>query len=191
MAGNVQGPYELTLCWSCDNTNRHKCSWFNPNDPQPVPGWVAERQVKSRIGETFTVKECPNYAPMAPREPVYTGPTIPGVVRRGTSWVAFINSKKKKYHLGSFATYEEAVAARKAAEAALARGEEPQSQHKGPGKPNTHNGVYLHHGRWEVFVPYKGRRRYVGRFDTEEEAVAARMAAEGAIKRGEEPRKNI
>jgi hypothetical protein len=127
MAGNVQGPYELTLCWGCKNTHKDKCSWFNPDDPQPVPGWVAERQVKSRIGETFLVKECPKFDPMAPREPVYTGTALHGVVRRGASWVAFINSKKKKYHLGSFATYEEAVAARKAAEEAIARGEEPRA----------------------------------------------------------------
>ena len=105
----------------------------------------------------------------------------------GASWVAFINSKKKKYHLGSFATYEEAVAARKAAEEAIARGEEPQ--HSGVVRPNTCGSVYFRDGRWEAYIQYKGRRRYLGRFDTNEEARAARKAAEEAIARGEEPQR--
>lgn len=178
--------YEQTLCWRCKNTNRHKCSWFNPADPQPVPGWVAEPQVKSVVGETYLVRECPNFEPEPPRVPVYCGPVIPGVLRHGSGWVAVIYRKKKRYHLGSFSTYEAAVAARKAAEEAAARGAEPQP--KRPSRRGACTGVYINRGRWEARITH-GKTYYLGYFATKEEAVAARMAAEEAIKRGEEPRR--
>ena len=60
--------YTPSLCWQCNNTNRHKCSWFNPADPQPAPGWVAERRVRPLLGETYTVTECPNFVPEPPRK---------------------------------------------------------------------------------------------------------------------------
>ena len=180
--------YEQTLCWGCKNTDRHKCSWFNPADPQPVPGWVAEPRVKSVIGETYLVKECPNFEPEPPRVPVYCGPTIPGVRRHGSGWEALLYRNKKRYHLGSFPTYEAAAAARKAAEAAVARGEDPpEPPRRGPGRPSDCPGVYYRQGRWEARASRKGRVWHLGCFDTKEQAIAARKAAEEALKRGEEP----
>lgn len=181
----VQGGHRLTLCWSCKNTNRHKCSWFNPDDPQPVPGWVAELRPKAMIGESYMVKECPNFDP-EPR-PAHTGPATHGVRRKGTRWEAVISRKGKTCYLGTFDAYEEAVAARMAAEEAISRGEEPTR--RGVGRPNTCGGVYFNNGRWEAFIPYEGRRCYLGRFDTEEDTIAARLAAEEAIARGEEPKR--
>lgn len=191
--------YESTLCWRCNNTNRHKCSWFNPADPQPVPGWVAEPQVKSVVGETYLVKECPNFEPEPPRVPVYCGPTIPGVRRHGSGWEALLYSNKKQYYLGSFSTYEAAAAARKAAEKAVARGEEPQrkrSQRKEPERKKEkaadpagyRPGVTQHEGSWIARIKRNGKAYYLGRFKTEEEAIAARKAAEESIKRGMTPR---
>lgn len=182
----VQGGQRLTLCWSCKNTNRHKCSWFNPVDPQPVPGWVAELRPKARIGESYMVKECPNFDP-EPR-PAHTGPAIHGVHRKGTKWVAVISHKGKTYHLGTFDDYEEAVAARRAAEEAIGRDNE--QTRRGVGRPSTCGGVYFRAGRWEAIVPYEGRRCYLGRFDTKEEAAAARKAAEKAVAQGEDPRRS-
>ncbi len=58
------------LCWYCQNTSRYKCSWFDPDNPQPVEGWVAKpTKVKcvatDRIYETpsYHIIECPNYIP--------------------------------------------------------------------------------------------------------------------------------
>lgn len=85
----VQGGHQVTLCWFCQNTNRFDCPWFNPDDPQPVPGWVAELRPKCRIGESFLVKECPNFKHQRPQEsraPVAPPPVAPPPVdcpRRG------------------------------------------------------------------------------------------------------------
>lgn len=184
--------YESTLCWGCKNTNRFKCSWFNPVDPQPVPGWVAEVRVKSMIGETYLVKECPNFDPEPPREPVYCGPTIPGVRRNGGGWEARLYRNKKSYHIGSFSTYEAAAAAVKAAKEAVARGGEPQRKRpeckkEKAAQPDRHLGVALRGTNWEARIKHNGKVYYLGRFETEEEAVTARRAAEDAIRRGEAP----
>lgn len=198
--GTVQGGHRLSLCWGCKNTSRDKCSWFDPADPQPVPGWVAERHVRSRIGETYTVLECPNFDPEPPREappaPIPPEPVVHGVCRNGKGWAARITKKGKYYHLGSFETEEEAVAARRAAEEALARGEEPQLKRAPPREPKPKRvrpagycpGVYSRRGYWEARITYQGRVIYLGCFKDEEDAVAARKAAEKAIKRGKAPR---
>ena len=71
-----QYPGHGTLCWDCANTNRFKCTWFDPDDPQPVPGWVATPTiVHSQRGDTFgliktslrsyIVHRCPNFEPMS------------------------------------------------------------------------------------------------------------------------------
>lgn len=41
---------------------------------------------------------------------------VTGVTKRGNRYRAYITFKQKQYHLGYFATFEEAVAARKQAE---------------------------------------------------------------------------
>lgn len=117
---------ELSLCWYCKNTNRFKCSWFNPVNPQPVPGWVAElRHVKGVKGDSYRVKECPNFDQVAPppeqRPPHHIGvtPTKEGY------WQARIYWRRRDYYLGHFKTEQDAIAARKAAEEAIKRGEEP------------------------------------------------------------------
>lgn len=133
--------YEQTLCWQCQNTNRHKCPWFDPDNPQPVPGWVAEPRTMYRGQQTYLVRECPKFDPMPPRKAVPTRTSLPGVprkkpvknvfrgVHRGVRhWVARINHKGQSYYLGYFKSFEKAVAARLAAEEAIARGEEPCKQ---------------------------------------------------------------
>lgn len=97
--------YEQTLCWQCQNTNRHKCSWFDPDNPQPVPGWVAElRPVKGVKGDSYMVRECPNFDPIPkskplPKAPVRTESTR-GVHRGVRHWVARISYKGQRYYLG-------------------------------------------------------------------------------------------
>lgn len=191
--------YESTLCWECKNTHRDKCSWFNPADPQPVPGWVADRYVKPVLGETYMVKECPNFDPEPPREAPAPPPVerIHGVHRNGRGWEAVINHKKKHYYLGLFPSFEEAAAARRAAEEALARGEEPkckryQRKEPPPKKvtpPGYCPGVQPRGRSWTARIKRNGREYYLGYFNTEEEAIAARRAAEEALARGEEPQR--
>ncbi len=70
-----QNPGNRTLCWFCANTSMHKCTWFNPDNPQPVPGWVAtQTTVHSQRGEdsaliktslcSYIVHQCPNFESM-------------------------------------------------------------------------------------------------------------------------------
>lgn len=197
----VQLGNRLSLCWGCKNTNRFDCPWFDPDNPQPVPGWVAELIPKHRIAETYLVKECPKFDPEPPRQPTLDKrekAEVRGVLYHGSSWSATIYHKKTKYYLGSFPTYEEAAGARLAAEAAIKRGEEPQRKpprvKKSPptkGRPGRScPGVYFRRGYWEARASFQGRVYNLGYFKTEEEAVAARKAAEASIKRGMIPRKN-
>lgn len=194
--------HESTLCWECKNTNRHKCSWFNPADPQPVPGWVAELRPKSMIGESYMVKECPNFDPEPKREapPPPPGLSVPGVQRKktkaGVFYVARITRGAKNYHLGTFTSLEKATAARLAAEEAIARGEEPKSKRPPRKEPKRKEyppgycpGVRPDGRFWMARITRKGREYYLGSFDTEEEAIAARRAAEEALARGEEPKR--
>lgn len=188
----MQGGQQSTLCWECKNTHRDKCSWFNPVDPQPVPGWVAELRPKAMIGESYLVLECPNFKPQRRRENRVAAPPtdglLHGVYKRKTAgkspWTARIIKDGKYYHLGSFATMEEANAAQLAAEEAISRGEVPQYKTR-PSAAFT--GVYPRYRRWEVRITYQGQSIYLGSFADEKEAIAARLAAEEAIKRGEEP----
>lgn len=221
--------YEQTLCWQCLNTDRFKCPWFNPDNPQPVPGWVAELRPKSMIGESYMVKECPKFEPRPKREactpgvprkkkPKHEKPTrkeyqrkeyppgyCPGVRLIGRRWGARITRKGKVYCLGYFNTEEEATAARRAAEEAIARGEEPRRREppvkKPPAetpppaklpekKPNDKRAVRgVRHGKrhWTAHIKHEGKVYHLGYFKTEEKAIAARLAAEKAIKRGEMP----
>lgn len=189
--------HEQTLCWRCKNIHRDKCSWFNPADPQPVPGWVAELRPKTMIGESYMVKECPNFDPEPKREaPPSDKAHIPGVLRNGCSWAAVITHKGKRYYLGTFTAYEAAVAARKAAEEAVARGEVPQHKKQRRKKPQRKEypaghcaGLRHRYNSWEVGITHNGRYFYLGSFKAKEEAIAARLAAEEAISRGEEPKR--
>lgn len=64
-----------TLCWDCANTNRFKCTWFDPDNQQPVPGWVAEMNtVRSQRWDgtaypvdliSYHVYRCPNFEPVS------------------------------------------------------------------------------------------------------------------------------
>ena len=155
---------------------------------------MAELRPKATIGESYLVKECPNFKPQHPQEnraqvtpPVVEG-LLHGVYKRKTAgkspWTARIIKDGKYYHLGSFATMEEANAARLAAEEAISRGEVPQYKTR-PSAAFT--GVYPRYRRWEVRITYQGQSIYLGSFADEKEAIAARLAAEEAIKRGEEP----
>ena len=126
MESIVRNPHEMTLCWGCKNTHKDKCSWFNPDDPQPVPGWVAELRPKYRIGESYMVKECPKLDPIPGYETPAQQVCKRGVTRQKRGWAARIKHRNKNYYLGHFKTEDEALAARKAAEEAIARGEEPQ-----------------------------------------------------------------
>lgn len=70
-----QYPGHGTLCWDCANTNRFKCTWFDPDNPQPVPGWIAEMNTvrSQRLDGTayavnlisYHVYQCPNFEPIS------------------------------------------------------------------------------------------------------------------------------
>lgn len=196
--GTRVNPDQPTICWGCKNTNRFDCPWFNPDDPQPVPGWVAEPREMYSGATTYLVKECPKFEPMPPRKappPPPPGVGIQGVSRKrkkeGIRWEARIMRENKNYYLGTFKTAEEANEARLAAEAAIARGEEPQGKNPTPGgrrAKRKYPGVYFEHGSWRAIISHNGWRYHLGCFKTEEEAITARKAAEEAIKRGEEPK---
>lgn len=192
MAGDVQGGYESTLCWECKNTDRFKCPWFNPADPQPVPGWVAERRVRPLLGETYTVKECPNFEPEPPREVQHTFVPTSGV--RGVTWdVATsrwevrIQGHGKKYYLGRYVSLAKAIAVRRDAERAIARGDDPR--HVTVVRTMGYPGVYRGKRTWTARITYKGVNYYLGHFKTEARAIEARKAAEEAIARGEVPKR--
>jgi predicted RNase H-like HicB family nuclease len=183
--------YESTLCWECKNTNRHKCPWFNPVDPQPVPGWVAERQEKARIGETYLVKECPNFEPEPQRAVQHSFTPSSGV--RGVTWDVVtgrwqvrISYEGKGYYLGKYDTLVEAITVRLDAEKALAHGEEPR--YVTAVRTSACAGVYLDRNRYQARITRNGKCYYLGYFKTEEEAIAVRKAAAEALARGEEPR---
>lgn len=201
------GPQYPTLCWGCKNTNRFKCPWFNPADPQPVPGWVAEPRVMYRGVQSYLVKECPKFEPEPPREERREYMPVSGVtgVRwdpTADRWDVRINSRGNQYYLGRYASLLDAIAARKAAEKAIARGEEPQRkrdqlkeqpqrkelQREEFSRDEGCRGVRRVDGCWVARIGHNGKRYYLGCFKTKEEAVAARKAAEEAIERGEKPR---
>ena len=73
-AGMSRSAKHATLCWFCKNTHRLKCSWFDPDNPQPVENWDAEREIitnctrdlkgggtKVYTTESYRVKSCPNF----------------------------------------------------------------------------------------------------------------------------------
>lgn len=201
------GPQESTLCWKCKNTNRFKCPWFNPANPQPVPGWVAEPRVMYRGVQSYLVKECPKFDPEPPREERREYMPVSGVtgVRwdpTAERWDVRINSRGKQYYLGMYASLLDAIAARKAAEKEVARGEEPQRKEpqrkEQPQRedlrrdeitsPDDCRGVHRRARHWVARLSSNGKRYYLGYFKTKEEAIAARKAAKEAIARGEEPR---
>lgn len=187
MAKVIEHHPQPTLCWGCKNANRFKCSWFNPANPQPVPGWTAVlRKVHGVKGDSYLVKECPNFAPEPPRDgrPNTTPSSgVAGVVwyAEAGQWEARICANGKKYYLGRYVSLQEAIAARRAAERALARGREPESER------TTQTGVCHLKSSWTAHIRHQGKRYYLGSFNTQEEAMAARMAAEEAIARGGEP----
>lgn len=63
MENGIELTGKPTLCWFCQNTNRYKCTWFNPRNPQPVVGWTAEKTQNSGY-ESYRVISCPNYRQM-------------------------------------------------------------------------------------------------------------------------------
>lgn len=117
-----------TLCWNCKNTNRFKCSWFDPKNPKPVDGWTAVRRdtfAGKRQVESYHVISCPNYVPEDPRPDHAYRNDIPqcwktGVIWRDGKWQATISKNGKHYYLGMYKTMEEAIAVREEAERRLA-----------------------------------------------------------------------
>lgn len=106
-----------TLCWTCNNTDRDKCPWFDPDDPQPVEGWNAIR-VDGRpfIGTSYTVLECPKYDRMPPRIVDTVG--YPGIYKDELTneYVAYMVVRKEPVFLGRFTQFEHAYMARRKAE---------------------------------------------------------------------------
>ena len=185
----VDKRHPATLCWGCQNTSRFKCSWFDPDNQQPVPGWVAEPKYVNGVGETYHVIECPNFSPILPDElpTECTRPYVPGIYYRADlgSWCAVIHRNKRNYWLGVYDNEQDAIEARRAAERALAKGEEP----KRPRNAKVCGVNALKWGKWSAKVYYQGQQMHLGTFDTEQAAIEARRAAEDAIERGEEPQR--
>lgn len=54
-----------SICWICQNTHMEYCTWFNPDNPQPVDGWQAEKVYlpcsENQIMVGYIVKKCPNF----------------------------------------------------------------------------------------------------------------------------------
>lgn len=105
-----------TLCWKCKNTNWEKCSWFNPDNPQPVEGWVAEKwEDRPMLGTSYTVIECPNFEPEEEQKPKEM---FPGVYWDAETmmWRAYLIRRRIRYDLGEYKTLEAAMRARKKAD---------------------------------------------------------------------------
>lgn len=108
--------HSLTLCWKCKNTNWMDCSWFDPDNPQPVEGWVAEKWAdRPAIGDSYTVIECPNFVPEEERKPKEL---FPGVYwdTEAMMWRAYIVRRRIRYDLGAYKTLDAAMRARKKAD---------------------------------------------------------------------------
>lgn len=64
-----------TLCWSCENTNRYKCPWFD-FPPKEVDGWIAgktyimnyECGAKPKFTQSYFIQWCPLYLPIPKRK---------------------------------------------------------------------------------------------------------------------------
>ena len=62
-------PANITICWLCKHTNRYDCTWFDPDNPQPVDGWIAEEETRNYINTpphrhyyvTYKVSHCPKF----------------------------------------------------------------------------------------------------------------------------------
>jgi hypothetical protein len=107
---------EQTLCWKCKKTNWMDCSWFDPDDPQPVEGWVAVKDEDRRdIGTSYTVIKCPNFEPEEERK---QEEAFPGVFwdAEAMMWCAYIVRIGVRYELGQYRTVEGALGARRKAE---------------------------------------------------------------------------
>jgi hypothetical protein len=98
-------------------------------------------------------------------------------VKDQNKWVAYITVDKKRKHLGTFNTEEDAYIARKAAEEYL-------QTNTGPNPiPEEHTSYSQHEGitfrkdcdKWQAYVKIDGKRKYVpGKFNTEQQAIEAR-----------------
>ncbi len=104
-------------------------------------------------------------------------------------WQARIKFMGKAYHLGMFTDKADAIAARKAADAQFGFAEnhgqtDPGlASAAGPGRlrkdnKTGHVGAHLVRGRWVARLQVSGRQLHLGSFDTKEEAISARKAAE-------------
>ena len=62
-------PANITICWLCKHTNRYDCTWFDPDNPRPVDGWIAEEETRNYINTpphrhyyvTYKVSHCPKF----------------------------------------------------------------------------------------------------------------------------------
>lgn len=107
---------EETLCWSCQNTNRDDCSWFDPDDPKPVEGWEAvEYPDRPYTGTCYMVRRCPNFKRIEERK---REEAFPGVYYdpEKRMWCAHIVRRRTTYPLGEYMRLEDALHARKTAE---------------------------------------------------------------------------
>ena len=116
-----------------------------------------------------------------------------GVAQRGDRWIAYITYKGKFYNLGRYGSPEEALAIRKEAEsisrsdflawyskfsALLKERAAVRRKNKLPvrGKPNV--GVSKSGNRWAAYITHAGKSYNLGRYDSPEDARAARKEAE-------------
>lgn len=98
----------------------------------------------------------------------------PGISKRPSGWKAMAGHK----HIGYFDTKEEAVKARKTY---LETGEIKRNRirRKRSDNKSGHPGLYQRHtGKWAA----KFKSKYLGQFDTYEEALKIRLAAEKGLK---------
>ena len=109
--------------------------------------------------------------------------------RKLGKWAAQVKYRGKNLYLGLYVDIEDAVEARKKANESLGfsglHGQDNPNttSSASPGRLKRHNvsghlGVSLWDGRWVAAIGLSGKRKYIGSYDTKEEAIAARKAAE-------------
>lgn len=110
----------MTICWLCKNTNRYDCTWFDPDDPKPVEGWVVEESEvnfgRQRTDVSYTVKSCPNFKREENRV-VEIDSGHPGIKWSGEDerWVLYEKTARGYRLVGRFDRFGDAVIAQKEA----------------------------------------------------------------------------
>ena len=119
-AGGISAGY-VTLGYDGINYRAHRLAWYWQTGELPPKGYEVDHENRVRSDNRWTnlrllTSSGNNLNQSGPRSDNTTG--VRGVYKQGNgnSWFARIYVNKERIHLGNYATFEEAVQARKAAE---------------------------------------------------------------------------